>query len=104
MIKMKWDTIFINWRNVGTYKNGEFITRRDPSKHTLVKLNAYGFNVELLEQMKRYRADSTILVKQVWTKIKLRKSVADVLENWVYLVFNWEKQVFVKKSEFAVEI
>jgi hypothetical protein len=38
---------------------------RDPSKHTFVKLNAYGFNVDVLNEMKKYRPETSIVkVKQ----------------------------------------
>lgn len=104
MIKMIWDTIYLNEKKVWTFKWWVFETMRDPSKHTFIKLNAYGFNVEVLEQIKKYKPTATIKVKQKGTKIYLIAKVVDVLENWVYLVFNWEKQVFVPKDKFELAI
>lgn len=103
-IKMIWDNVYVWAKKVWTYKGWDFITTRDPSKHTFVKLNAYGFNVDVLEQIKKYRADSKVIVKQKWTKIYLIADVKHILENWVYLVFNWEKQVFYPKDKFGVAI
>lgn len=103
-IKMIWDTVYVWSKKAWTYKSGHFVTMRDPSKHTFVKLNAYGFNVAVLEQMKRYRNDSMVIVKQKWTRICLIAPVAEILKDWEYRVFNWEKQVFYPKSQFGVAI
>ena len=104
-VKMIWDTVYVWTKKVWTYKWGVFETMRDPSKHTFVKLNAYWFNVDVLNEMKKYRPETSIVkVKQKWTKIQLIARVLDILENWVYLVFNWEKQVFYPKDKFGVAI
>ena len=104
-IKMIWDTVYVWAKKVWTYKWGVFETMRDPSKHTFVKLNAYGFNVDVLNEMKKYRPETSIVkVKQKWIKIQLIARVLDILENWVYLVFNWEKQVFYPKDKFSIAI
>lgn len=103
-VKMIWDTVYVWSKKVWTYKSGHFVTMRDPSKHTFVKLNAYGFNVAVLEQMKKYRDDSMVIVKQKWTKICLIAPVSEILKDWEYLVFNWEKQVFYPKSQFGIAI
>ena len=104
-IKMIWDNVYVWAKKIWTYKGGVFETMRDPSKHTFVKLNAYGFNVDVLNEMKKYRPETSIVkVKQKWTKIQLIARVLDILENWVYLVFNWEKQVFYPKDKFGVAI
>lgn len=103
MIKMIWDTVYVWAKKVWTFKNGKqavFETMRDPSKHTFVKLNAYGFNEAVLRQIKSYNPDSVIHVKQKGTKLVLWIWVWKALEIWQYLVFNWEKQVFIPKSEF----
>lgn len=103
-VKMIWDTVYVWGKKVWTYKNGDFVTMRDPSKHTFVKLNAYWFNVAMLEQMKRYRDDSMVIVKQKWTRICLIAPVAEILKDWEYRVYNWEKQVFYPKNQFGVAI
>lgn len=107
-VKITWDTIYVcddfGCKKAWVYKKWDFITTRDPAKHTFVKLNAYGFNVDVLEWIKNDRADSKVLVKQKWTRIYLIADVKHILENWVYLVFNWEKQVFYPKDKFGVAI
>lgn len=103
-IKMIWDNVYVWAKKVWTYKGWDFVTTRDPSKHTFVKLNAYWFNVDVLEQIKKYKPTATIKVKQKWTKIQLIAKIIEVLENWVFLVFNWEKQVFYKKDKFSIAI
>lgn len=68
------------------------------------KLDAYWFNVVLLEQLDPY---TQIIVKQKWTKIKLTTTVEQVLKKWTYLYFltEWfEKQIFLPKREFSITI
>lgn len=103
-IKMIWDNVYVWAKKVWTYKNGVFETMRDPSKHTFVKLNAYGFNEAVLRQIKSYNPDSIIHVKQKGTKLVLRMWVWKALEIWQYLVFNWEKQVFIPKDKFDLAL
>lgn len=81
-----------------------FTTNRDPNRHTMEKLDAYWFNVALLEQLDPY---TQIIVKQKWTKIKLTTTVEQVLKKWTYLYFltEWfEKQIFLPKREFSITI
>lgn len=103
-IKMIWDTVYVWAKKVWTYKNWHFITMRDPSKHTFIKLNAYWFNEAVLREIKKYDPDSLIHVKQKWTKIELKIRVWKALEIGTYLVFNWEKQVFIPKDKFELAI
>lgn len=103
-IKMIWDTVYVWTKKVWTYKSWHFITMRDPSKHTFIKLNAYWFNESVLREIKKYDPDSLIHVKQKWTKIELRIRVWKALEIGKYLVFNWEKQVFVNKDDFDLTL
>lgn len=79
-----------------------FNTNRDPDRHTMNKLDAYWFNVVLLEQLDPY---TEIIVKQKWTFIKLTTTVEQVMKKWTYLYFltEWfEKQIFLRKSEFKM--
>ena len=81
-----------------------FTTNRDPNRHTMEKLDAYWFNVVLLEQLDPY---TQIIVKQKWTKLKLTTTVEQVLKKWTYLYFltEWfEKQIFLPKREFSITI
>ena len=103
-IKMIWDNVYVWAKKVWTYKSWHFITMRDPSKHTFIKLNAYGFNESVLREIKKYDPDSLIHVKQKGTSIELRIRVRKALEIWQYLVFNWEKQVFIPKDQFELAI
>lgn len=103
-IKMIWDNVYVWAKKVWTYKSWVFETMRDPSKHTFVKLNAYGFNEAVLRQIKSYNPDSIIHVKQKGTKLVLWIWVWKALEIGNYLVFNWEKQVFVPKDKFELAI
>jgi hypothetical protein len=103
-IKMIWDTVYVWSKKVWTYKSGHFVTMRDPSRHTFIKLNAYWFNESVLREIKKSDPDSLIHVKQKWTSIELKIRVWKALEVWQYLVFNWEKQVFVPKDQFELAI
>lgn len=81
-----------------------FTTNRDPDRHTMEKLDAYWFNVVLLEQLDPY---TQIIVKQKWTKIKLATTPEQVMKKWTYLYFltEWfEKQIFLPKAEFRITI
>lgn len=81
-----------------------FTVNRDPDKHTLDKLNAYWFNVSMLEQLD---PECKIVVKQKWTKLKLTAYTNYILTAWIYLFFlqEWfEKQIFLKKELFNVEL
>ena len=102
-IKMIWDTVYVWSKKVWTYKNGDFVTMRDPSKHTFVKLNAYWFNVAVLEQIYKSNKNAVIIVNQKGTKIKLKIPVEKALK-WVYLVYDGEKQVFVNKNDFDLTL
>ena len=106
-VKMIWDTIFV-WdyehrKKIGTYKSGVFNVTRDPSRHTMYKLNAYGFNVAVLEQIYKSNKNAIIIVNQKGTKIKLKIPVEKAL-HWTYLVFDGEKQVFVNKNDFDLDL
>lgn len=105
-IKMIWDTIFIgdyeNRKKIWTYKNWIFTVMRDPSKHTLVKMNAYWFNVDVLKQIIKKDENAILIVNQRWTSIKLKIAVGELLRIWTYKVFKGEKQVFLNKNSFGV--
>lgn len=103
-VKMIWDTVYVWSKKAWTYKSGHFVTMRDPSRHTFIKLNAYGFNESVLREIKKSDPDSLIHVKQKWTSIELKIRVWKALEIGQYLVFNWEKQVFVPKDQFELAI
>ena len=69
----------------------------------MYKLNAYGFNVAVLEQIYKSNKNAVIIVNQKGTKIKLKITVEKALQ-WTYLVFDGEKQVFVNKNDFEMSI
>lgn len=78
--------------------------KRNPNIHTYVNLDAYGFNDTLLRQLP---PTCKVLVKQTWTKLKLATTVEMILKKWTYQFFlnEWfERQVFLKKSDFRIEI
>lgn len=106
-IRMQWDTIILDTdisRKLWTFKNWVFTVKRDPSRHTMYKLNAYGFNAFAIETLSKVNPNALIKVIQKWTKIVLSIPVKDAMEQWVYLVFNWEKQLFIEKSKFTCNL
>lgn len=103
MITMIWDTIVMDgwgwkFKKLWTFKGKIFRTRRDPKKHIMRKLNAYGFNSECLNQVYKANNDAVIVVSEKYTDLII--SVKDALEVWTYLSFNWELQVFVPIEKF----
>lgn len=103
MIKMIWDTIVMDggegkFKKLWTYKGKVFRTRRDPQKHIMRKLNAYGFNADCLNLIYQANKDSIIVVNQKYTDLKI--SVQKALEVWTYLSFYWELQLFVPIDKF----
>lgn len=105
MIKMIWDTIVMDggvWRlkKLWTFSGGVFRVKRDPAKHTMRKLNAYGFNVDCLNMIFKANPESVIEVIEKDKPAKLTISVKKALEIWNYLSFNGELQLFVGKDKF----
>ena len=105
MIKMIWDTIVLDggvWRlkKLWTFRGWIFRVKRDPEKHTMRKLNAYGFNVECLNLIHKAKNDAVIEVIEKNSLAKLTITVAKALEVWTYLSFNNELQLFVAKDKF----
>lgn len=105
MIKMVWDTIVMDggvWRlkKLWTFRGGVFRVKRDPEKHTMHKLNAYGFNADCLNLIYQANKDAIILVNQKDVLANLKISVKHALEVWTYLSFNWELQLFIPKDKF----
>jgi len=101
---MQWDTICMDGKKLGTYKNWVFTVRRDPSKHTMYKLNAYGFNAEAIKLINQSRKDAEIRVVQVGTSLRLHIPVSKAVEVWTYLSFNWELQLFIPKDKFTCNL
>lgn len=78
--------------------------KRDPDRHTLYTLDAYWFNDWLLRQLD---PNTKVVVKQKWTFLKLTTTIETILKKWIYKFFliEWfERQVFLKKSDFKIEI
>ena len=105
MIRMIWDTIVMDggvWRlkKLWTFRDGVFRVKRDPSKHTMRKLNAYWFNVDCLNMIFKANPESTIEIVEKDKPAKLTISVKKALEVWNYLSFNGELQLFVAKEKF----
>jgi len=105
MIRIIWDTIVMDggvWRlkKLWTFRGWIFRVKRDPEKHTMRKLNAYGFNVECLNLIYKANKDAKILVNQKDVLANLQISVQKALEVWTYLSFNWELQLFIPKEKF----
>ena len=78
--------------------------KRDPDRHTYRNLDAYGFNDTLLRQLD---PGCRVVVKQKGTFIKLSTTVDTILKKGIYQFFlqDWfEKQVFLKKSDFKMEL
>lgn len=93
-------------RKLGTLSKDRkvFKTDRDPAKHTMYKLDAYWFNVVLIEQLDPY---TEIIIKQKWTSLKLVTTAEQVMKKWIYKFFltEWfEKQIFLKKCEFKIQL
>ena len=102
---MIWDTIVLDgwvWKlkKLWTFRDWIFRVKRDPEKHTMYKLNAYGFNSECLNQIYKANKDAVILVNQKDVLANLKITVKKALEVWTYLSFYWELQLFVNKNEF----
>lgn len=78
--------------------------KRDPNRHTMMALDAYWFNDTLLRQLD---PNTKVVVKQTWTKLKLTTTIEMILKKWTYKFFltEWfERQIFLKKSDFRIEI
>lgn len=78
--------------------------KRDPNRHTMISLDAYWFNDTLLRQLD---PNTKVVVKQTWTKLKLATTIEMILKKWTYKFFltEWfERQIFLKKSDFRIEI
>lgn len=78
--------------------------KRDPNRHTMIALDAYWFNNELLRQLP---PNTKVVVKQTWTKLKLITTVDMILKKWTYKFFltEWfKKQIFLPKAEFRITI
>ncbi len=104
-IKMIWDFICMSkwvWtlKKLWSYRNWVFRVKRKPELHTMHKLDAYGFNAECLNMIYKANKNAIIEVNQYNTLYSLRITLQKALEVWVYLVFNWEKQIFIKKKDF----
>ena len=105
MIKMIWDTVIMDWglwrlKKLWTFRGGVFRVKRDPEKHTMHKLNAYGFNADCLNLVYKANPDAVIDVTQKNIPSRLTISVKKALELWTYLSFNWELQLFIPKNLF----
>lgn len=77
---------------------------RDASKHTMYKLNAYGFNVDVLKMISEKNPQALIRVKQKWSKIVLEIWLNIALSIWVYLNFGGELQLFIPKDKFTMSL
>ena len=105
MIKMIWDTIVMDggvWRlkKLWTFKGWTFTVKRDPEKHTMRKLNAYGFNADCLNLIYKANPDAIIRVNQKDVLADLTITVKKALEVWIYLSFAGELQLFIPKDKF----
>ena len=105
MIKMVWDTIVMDggvWRlkKLWTFRGGVFRVKRDPEKHTMHKLNAYGFNADCLNLIYKANPEAKIRVIQKDIPSDLEITITKALEVWTYLSFNWELQLFIPKDKF----
>lgn len=88
------------FKKLWTFREGIFRVKRDPEKHTMRKLNAYGFNSECLNLIYKANKDAVILVNQKDVPADLRISLQKALEVWTYLTFNDELQLFIPKDKF----
>lgn len=78
--------------------------KRNPNIHTYWKMDAYGFNDTLLRQLP---PTCKVLVKQTWTHLKLATTVEMILAKWAYRFYKnegFERQIFLRKSDFRIEI
>ena len=105
MIKMIWDTIVMDggvwkFKKLWTFKGWTFTVKRDPEKHTMHKLNAYGFNADCLNMIYKANPDAKIMIIQKNVLSKLTITIKKALEVWTYLSFNWELQLFIPKDKF----
>ena len=105
MIKMIWDTIVMDggegkFKKLWTYKGKVFRTKRDPKKHIMRKLNAYGFNADCLNLIYKANPESKIRINQKDVLADLEISIKKALEVWTYLSFNGELQLFIPKDKF----
>ena len=105
MIKMIGDTIVMDggvWRlkKLWTFRGWIFRVKRDPEKHTMRKLNAYGFNADCLNLIYKANPESVIDITQKDIPSRLTITVKKALEVWTYLSFNWELQLFIPKDKF----
>ena len=105
MIKMIWDFIVMD-NGVGTlkklwsFRGGVFRVKRDPERHTMYKLNAYGFNADCLNLIYKANPDAKIEVIQKNVLQKLTITIKKALEVWTYLSFAGELQLFIPKDKF----
>ena len=105
MIKMIGDTIVMDGgvgklKKLWTFRGWIFRVKRDPEKHTMRKLNAYGFNADCLNLIYKANPESVIDITQKDIPSRLTITVKKALEVWTYLSFNGELQLFIPKDKF----
>ena len=105
MIKMIWDYIVMDngvwkFKKLWSFRGGVFRVKRDPEKHTMYKLRAYGFNADCLNLIYKANPDAIIRVNQKDVLADLTITVKKALEVWTYLSFNGELQLFIPKNLF----
>ena len=87
-------------KKLWTFRGWIFRVKRDPEKHTMRKLNAYGFNADCLNLIYKANPESVIDITQKDIPSRLTITVKKALEVWTYLSFNGELQLFIPKDKF----
>lgn len=102
----KWEKfyLYLQWyeyrRLIAHLVDGILHFVRTPD-HVFVKTNSYGFNDQFI---RKFAPETVVIVREKWTKSKLKTTVWEILENWKYMFFlaQWfEKQIFMSRSLFS---
>lgn len=95
-LKEKWEK-----RVIGKYdKKKWYIEVRRWIQHYMACIDWRWFNYYLVDSLPR---DMIVVVKSEWFSLKFKITVEEILKKWQFLHFlsQWfEKQIFVKKSDF----
>lgn len=102
----KWEKfyLYLQWyeyrRLIAQLFDGILHFVRSP-EHVFVKTNSYWFNDQFI---RKFSPETVVIVREKWTKRKLKTTVWEILENWKYMFFlaQWfEKQIFMSRSLFS---